>query len=235
MKVGCGDMKILASDFDYTLYIKDDDIMQKNVDAIRRFIKNGNLFGIVTGRNYSSIKVLLNQYDIPYHYLVCQDGAKIFDSMDYCFSTTNLSREEIVQIVPVLEKEHFNYFLDDGYNETTNMDDCVKVVGVIGDKREDAKKIVDCLREMGFYAYLSSYYINILHGSVNKKEALEKILVHADCYKEDLYVIGDGDNDYEMITAFHGVIMKKHQKSLDHLDCPQYRTLYEYIEELEKN
>ena len=155
--------------------------------------------------------------------------------MDYCFSTTNLSREEIVQIVPVLEKEHFNYFLDDGYNETTNMDDCVKVVGVIGDKREDAKKIVDCLREMGFYAYLSSYYINILHGSVNKKEALEKILVHADCYKEDLYVIGDGDNDYEMVTSFHGVIMKKHQKSLDHLDCPQYRTLYEYIEELEKN
>ena len=228
-------MKVLASDFDLTLYVDDLEIVKKNVMAIRRFMKNGNLFGIITGRNYSDIKVLLNQYDIPYHYLICQDGAKLFDSMDYCFSTVSLSREDIVRIVPVLEEYHFDYYLDDGYNETTNMDDCVKVVGVIGNRREEAQKVVDILIKEGFYAYLSMYYINILNSSVNKKNALEKLLVHADCYKEDLYVIGDSVNDLEMLTSFQGAIMKNHSKELDHLGKKSYNTLYEYIEELERN
>ena len=228
-------MKVLASDFDLTLYVDDLEIVKKNVMAIRRFMKNGNLFGIITGRNYSDIKVLLNQYDIPYHYLICQDGAKLFDSMDYCFSTVSLSREDIVRIVPVLEEYHFDYYLDDGYNETTNMDDCVKVVGVIGNRREEAQKVVDILIKEGFYAYLSMYYINILDSSVNKKNALEKLLVHADCYKEDLYVIGDSVNDLEMLTSFQGAIMINHSKELDHLGKKSYDTLYEYIEELERN
>lgn len=228
-------MKVLASDFDLTLYVDDLEIVKKNVMAIRYFMKNGNLFGIITGRNYSDIKVLLNQYDIPYHYLMCQDGAKLFDSMDYCFSTVSLSREDIVRIVPVLEEYHFDYYLDDGYNETTNMDDCVKVVGVIGNRREEAQKVVDILIKEGFYAYLSMYYINILDSSVNKKNALEKLLVHADCYKEDLYVIGDSVNDLEMLTSFQGAIMKNHSKELDHLGKKSYNTLYEYIEELERN
>lgn len=228
-------MKVLASDFDLTLYVDDLEIVKKNVMAIRYFMKNGNLFGIITGRNYSDIKVLLNQYDIPYHYLICQDGAKLFDSMDYCFSTVSLSREDIVRIVPVLEEYHFDYYLDDGYNETTNMDDCVKVVGVIENRREEAQKVVDILIKEGFYAYLSMYYINILNSSVNKKNALEKLLVHADCYKEDLYVIGDSVNDLEMLTSFQGAIMKNHSKELDHLGKKSYNTLYEYIEELERN
>ena len=228
-------MKVLASDFDLTLYVDDLEIVKKNVMAIRRFMKNGNLFGIITGRNYSDIKVLLNQYDILYHYLICQDGAKLFDSMDYCFSTVSLSREDIVRIVPVLEEYHFDYYLDDGYNETTNMDDCVKVVGVIENRREEAQKVVDILIKEGFYAYLSMYYINILNSSVNKKNALEKLLVHADCYKEDLYVIGDSVNDLEMLTSFQGAIMKNHSKELDHLGKKSYNTLYEYIEELERN
>ena len=228
-------MKVLASDFDLTLYVDDLEIVKKNVMAIRYFMKNGNLFGIITGRNYSDIKVLLNQYDIPYHYLICQDGAKLFDSMDYCFSTVSLSREDIVRIVPVLEEYHFDYYLDDGYNETTNMDDCVKVVGVIENRREEAQKVVDILIKEGFYAYLSMYYINILDSSVNKKNALEKLLVHADCYKEDLYVIGDSVNDLEMLTSFQGAIMKNHSKELDHLGKKSYNTLYEYIEELERN
>lgn len=228
-------MKVLASDFDLTLYVDDLEIVKKNVMAICRFMKNGNLFGIITGRNYSDIKVLLNQYDIPYHYLICQDGAKLFDSMDYCFSTVSLSREDIVRIVPVLEEYHFDYYLDDGYNETTNMDDCVKVVGVIENRREEAQKVVDILIKEGFYAYLSMYYINILDSSVNKKNALEKLLVHADCYKEDLYVIGDSVNDLEMLTSFQGAIMKNHSKELDHLGKKSYNTLYEYIEELERN
>ena len=181
-------MKVLASDFDLTLYVNDLEIVKKNVEVIRRFMKQGNLFGIVTGRNYSGIKVLLNQYNIPYHYLICQDGAKIFDSMDYCFLTVPLSREDIVRIVPILEENHFDYYLDDGYNATENMDDCVKVVGIIGERRKEAEKVVNQLSMEGFYTYLSTEHINIMDHSVNKKDALEKVLVHADCYLSLIHI-----------------------------------------------
>lgn len=228
-------MKMLASDFDLTLYVEEEAVFFKNIEAIRKFIRQGNLFGIVTGRSYSNIKVLLNQYHIPYHYLICQDGAKIFDSMDYCFSTSWLSREEIVQIIPVLEEFGFDYYLDDGYNKTINMDDCVKVVGIVDDKKKEAEEVVKKLLLDGFYAYLSTGHINILHASVNKKTALEKVLVHANCSRDSLYVIGDNVNDLEMLSFFQGAVMKNHSKELERLHKRTYTTLYEYIEELEKN
>ena len=111
----------------------------------------------------------------------------------------------------------------------------IKVVGIINDREEDAKKVVEELRDLGFYAYLSTYYINVVDSSVNKSVALEKVLVHADCYKDDLYVIGDSVNDLEMLTTFQGAIMKNHSVELDKLNKKSYDTLYEYIEELEKN
>ena len=53
--------------------------------------------------------------------------------------------------------------------------------------------------------------------------------------KEDLYVIGDSVNDLEMLSSFQGAIMKNHSKELDCLGKKSYDTLYEYIEELERN
>ena len=42
-------MKIIASDFDDTLYIKDDISKTKdNIDSIKKFITNGNIFIIIT-------------------------------------------------------------------------------------------------------------------------------------------------------------------------------------------
>ena len=54
-------MKILASDFDNTIYFLDDEEKNiRNSEAIRKFISQGNIFCIITGRNYSDLKILLN-------------------------------------------------------------------------------------------------------------------------------------------------------------------------------
>ena len=50
-------MKILASDFDNTIFFQnDEEITQKNVNAIKRFMKEGNIFCLITGRTYMDIK-----------------------------------------------------------------------------------------------------------------------------------------------------------------------------------
>ena len=47
-------MKIIASDFDNTIYFLDDNEKnKKNINVIQKFISKGNKFIIVTGRNYS--------------------------------------------------------------------------------------------------------------------------------------------------------------------------------------
>ena len=122
-------MKILASDFDETIYLMNDKITTKeNIISIRDFISKGNSFCIISGRNYTDIKVLLNDLDIPYTYLICEDGAKIFNSVDQCLDTIYLEKDEIEKIIKILDEEEYDYYLDDGYNKTENIDDTVKIV-----------------------------------------------------------------------------------------------------------
>ncbi len=65
-------MVVLASDFDDTLYILDnEEVNMKNAEAIKRFVRLGNSFCIITGRNYTDLKQELIKYDIPYTYLIC--------------------------------------------------------------------------------------------------------------------------------------------------------------------
>ena len=94
-------MKILASDFDNTIYLDDKEETKKNIESIRKFVSFGNIFCIITGRNYIDLKKILIEENIPYTYLVCEDGAKIFNSMDYCLDTILLEEKEVERIVSV--------------------------------------------------------------------------------------------------------------------------------------
>ncbi len=229
-------MKILASDFDDTIYFEDDrSKTEKNINSIRKFIQNGNLFCIITGRNYSSLKWFLIEEKIPYSYLICEDGAKLFNNMDYSFDTTLLDKEEIEIIIPILEKYHYHYYLDDGYNETNNYNDSVKIVVECSDIEEQSKIIENVKSHCDVHIYASRYHVNIIHKSVNKEVALRKLIKEESLNINDLYVIGDNENDYEMLKAFQGGVIKKHHLLLDELNKKEYDSLSDFIEELMKD
>ena len=226
-------MKILASDFDNTIFYEDNpDINGKNIEAIRKFVSYGNIFCIITGRNFTSLKQYLTKYNIPYSYLVCEDGAKIFNNMDYCISTTYLSRNEIMTIEEVLKNEKCDYYLDDGYNKTEFLDDCVKVVVRCADKKEQ-QRIVKCVKEkINVHIYASRSHVNIIHKSVNKRHALKTLMNLEELDYHLLHVIGDNDNDYEMLKEFDGAVIKEHHEILNELKKEEVETLSDYIEKL---
>lgn len=226
-------MKILASDFDNTIYFLDDkEKTNKNVSAIRDFISQGNIFCIVTGRNYSDLKALLNEDNIPYSYLICEDGAKIFNNVDYCLDTVLLDRKDIEKIIPIIEQYKWDYYLDDGYNNTTNYNDCVKIVIKCIDPNKK-KEIVEIIKsKINIHIYASRYHVNIINKSVNKENALKKLLNLEQLNHDLLRVIGDNKNDYEMLKAFEGAVITKHHESLDTLMKDEYDTLSDYIKEL---
>lgn len=229
-------MKILASDFDDTIYYLDEEEKTKeNIQQIKRFINNGNIFCIITGRNYTDLKLLLNELNIPYSYLICEDGAKIFNNMDYCLDTILLTKKEVEKIVKIIEENNWDYYLDDGYNETNNYNDCVKIVINCTDDNKK-QEIVQMIKNIiDIHVYASRSHINIIHKSVNKEKALKRLINIEELNTSSLYVIGDNDNDYEMLKNFQGAIIKKHHPKLDELGKKEYDTLKDYIEELMKN
>ena len=228
-------MKLLASDFDNTIFFPEDkEKTISNIKAIKDFVSHGNLFCIITGRNYTDLKVFLNEYNIPYSYLVCEDGAKIFNNMDYCIDTTYLEKDDINNTLELLKELDCDYYLDDGYNKTEYLEDVVKIVVNCKDE-EEKKKIVKLVKDkIDIHIYASRTHVNIINKSVNKKVALEK-LIDIEKINNDIYVIGDNDNDYEMLKTFNGGVMKNHHKVLNTLKKKEYDTLSDYIEELMKN
>ncbi len=228
-------MKILASDFDNTIYYLDNpEQNQKNIEAIKNFVNYGNIFIIITGRNYTDLKLLLNEYSIPYSYLVCEDGAKIFNNMDFCIDTTLLDKKEIEKIEEILKEDGCDYYLDDGYNKTEYLEDVVKVVVNCKDK-EEKERIVKLIKDkIDVHIYASRFHVNIIHKSVNKKSALKTLMNLEELNYHLLHVIGDNDNDYEMLKEFKGAVITKHHKILDELDKPEFDSLSDYIEELMK-
>ena len=229
-------MKFIASDFDNTIYFLDDEIItNENITAIKDFISKGNSFCIISGRNYSDIKVLLNELDIPYTYLICEDGAKIFNSVDNCLDTTFLEKDEIEDIIKILDEEEYDYYLDDGYNKTENIDDTVKIVINCKDREEALKIEKNIKSKIDIHIYASRTHVNIIHKTVNKKYGLEKLFYIEDLDFNDLYVIGDNDNDYEMLQRFKGGVTTNHNKILDELNKKEYNTLHDFIEYVENN
>ena len=223
-------MKIIASDFDKTLFVEDKDTVIKNVNSINDFVKDGNIFILVTGRIYSDIKLLLDEYNIKYNYLICEDGTKIFNNLDYYIKDYLLPRKKVEKIEEILNKYELEYYLDDGYNTTENKDDCIKINSKITD-RELFKKVLKEIKDnVEVYAYLSKSFLNITDSSTSKAIALEYLMAYEDLNEKDLYVIGDDVNDVEMIKRYRGYVMSDHSEELDNISKKEFETFYEFVD-----
>ena len=69
-------MKLIASDFDGTIFI-DEKIKTEDIKAIRDFQAKGNLFGLVTGRSYHSLLVLIEGKLAP-DFVIANNGSHVF-------------------------------------------------------------------------------------------------------------------------------------------------------------
>ena len=96
-------MKLLVSDYDGTF--NEDKSLSKinnNIDAVKRFMSNGNLFAFATGRSFYSIKEETSCYKIPYDYLICNNGAMVFDANNNIIESNPLPQDEIEKIKKII-------------------------------------------------------------------------------------------------------------------------------------
>lgn len=210
--------KILISDFDKTLYC-DEESLKINIDEIREFREKGNFFVIATARSYVSLKQKLDQYNIPYDYLILGHGTVILNNKKELILNYHIDNNIVKQItnsMDIFSDKITKIRIFDIYNEDVDIDSkVITKFRMLTETYDDAKKISKYIND-NFGKYVKSYamdagkymYAEVISIDTDKSIAIEKLLKYINIEDSNVYTIGDGLNDIEMIEKYNGYGMK---------------------------
>lgn len=222
-------MKILASDFDNTLFFKDG-VHKEDIEAIKKFQEKGNLFGLCTGRQLQGIiypRGNSKEYvhdEVDYDFYITVSGGVIFNKdREVMFKKTiPLSViKEISKVIPIhmsiVYKDDIYMYrpreiawgtIIDSLDELTFEEaDAFSFHFPEGDI-EDAKKAMDYINEKygdTCAAFQNNNHIDVCGEGCSKGTGVKRVVDHFHINKEDVYGIGDSWNDLPMLESVtHG-------------------------------
>ena len=229
--------KLIVSDYDQTFYINDEDI-EKNKRAVSEFEKCGNIFIIATGRSFFDFKNRSNAYNIDYNYVILNHGATIIDKKDdiiYDFSIDN-------KVIPEIKKEvnldeSIKHFCCSGLESRVEFEygNLTKIY-VKYDTREKAMEINESLNKK-FNKYITSYYVTgnaveVISNKTNKSKAIRLLMKKFNIDDKNVYTIGDGFSDIEMVKDFNGYCMIESVDELKKVAIKEYASVSDLIGEV---
>ena len=229
-------MKVLGSDFDNTIFFLNDPVQtKKNVDAINKFRQEGNIFCLITGRTFMETKDIVKELNLSFDYLVCADGAMIFNKELKCIKLKTLDQDIALKAIKILQDNEYEPYIENGYEITDTVVNCIKISAEYCKDKEDAKRVVKILNDtLDVYAYASRIHINVNNPQNHKRQAVIELSKIINVSLDNIYVIGDSINDYEMIEAYNSAVVKNYNKELEILHPKVCESVEEYIEELMK-
>ena len=226
-------MKIAITDYDGTLKdIKSGIVPQFNVEAIQKWRKSGNKFGIATGRNISMLDFELKNYDITLDFVVCVNGAVVLDkernilhsvrippSIVKEFTKLPIVTDTDNQIIVFCERKVFSIrpysempielVPKISFEELLQHDDVVQF-GIKFKTAEESLKMKEDLPKI--FPMLGGNpnrnYLDINMSGVNKKYGISQLLKMMNWQDYPLFVIGDDSNDLPMIKEYNGYTVK---------------------------
>ena len=207
-------MKLLVSDFDNTLY--NDDYLE-NIRLINEFVLKGNLFVIATGRSLFNLKKGIDNYHIPYSYLICNDGATIFDQNNKVIMENVISKKIVAKVFNKLKTYNLDEVLVVNENEfSSNLTGKVfSVIAKFSDKEEAFKIISDIEKDIPeVQGYLSTNWINIISINQTKGNAIKYLQKKLNIDNKDIYTIGDAVNDIPMNKLYNGYAINSNCEEL---------------------
>lgn len=229
-------MKLLISDFDHTFYTSE---YQQNIKAVKKFVASGNQFVIATGRNLNQLLKDIKEYEIPISYYICNDGAVIYDQAFQLVYQKNIEPKMVTSLCQELKQEHHIFtdiMIDQNGEYTKKIGGCAnKIIArpihhIKAQKwwEERSKKFCN------IKGYFSMSWLNVIDSSVNKGSAIQLLQQKNGWKKEDIYTVGDGQNDIEMNQIYQGYAMKGTIKQLQLVSIKTVSNIREVIEIIEK-
>ena len=226
-------MKIAITDYDGTLRdLKSGIVPQSNIEAIQKWRKAGNKFGIATGRNISMLDFELKNYDITLDFVVCVNGAVVLDkernilhsvkippSVVKEFIKLPLVTDSDNQIIVFCERKIFSIrpysempielVPKIPFDELAKREDVVQF-GIKFKTAEESLKMKEDLPKI--FPMLGGNpnrnYLDINMSGVDKKYGISQLLKVMDWQNCPLFVIGDDSNDLPMIGEYKGYTVK---------------------------
>ena len=229
-------MKVLVTDFDKTFYLNNEDI-EINKRLVKEFRKNGNLVIFATGRSEKSFQSQKEKFDLEYDYLILNHGAVVMDSMSNVVKYEILDSSIIDKIVPYLniEKSQEFYYCNVDSDKVVEKTNIVKIHVKYNDYNT-LKEIHDVIKEKfdkSVNVYMASRRtLEIVSKSSSKLRGIKFLVNALNLDENNIYTIGDGESDIEMVQEYKGGFMAKSIYNFQKSDLKNYEKVSDLINEI---
>lgn len=232
--------KILFTDYDNTLFRNSEEI-KENIKYINEFISKGNIFCVASGRSYSDILPELKKYNIPFHYLVLDNGANIYDkdiNLLYSYYMDDNVSKSIYDLICNNKYLIIKNIYSVDTKDSNYLNNCTKMNFVFNNINEGyrLKEYVD----NNYSGFVNSYLslksdrisLEIISCKTNKGNGVKLVSELNNIDKDNVYVIGDNNNDIEMIKLFNGYSVNTAINELKIVSKKSYDGVYKLIKEI---
>lgn len=185
-------MKIVISGFDGTLYSNNQIACPKKIN---KFIREGNLFIIATGRNIALLKKDIDRYGLNVNYFICNDGAMILDQFLNVIYRTDIDDTMIRSLYNDLRDDTnvLEVLIDTGNGYT---DDVHRSTNKMIARYYDRDKAINLVNRINskytnVYGYVSNNWINITKKTESKSNAINYLADFYNLKKYSIYTIGN--------------------------------------------
>ena len=214
-------MKIIASDFDGTVYFRTEDppYKKEDVEAIKRFQAKGNLFGLCTGRPLMGIVPYASK-DFDYDFYICNSGAMIYDRnykplLEKWVDLSVLHAvakqfNEGVEIMIIAKDQMYVYhpLANSNFKNEVSSTQEIQSDQLFGfalhfNTANQAEEAIDEFRKNYpmIDAYVNVNAIDCVAKGSSKATGIEYIMDYYKINKDEISCIGDNYNDVPMLTA----------------------------------
>lgn len=215
-------MKLLASDFDNTLWFEDH-MKEQDIEAIHSFQKQGHLFGICTGRSLKGILRPSKPYQIKYDFYILLSGGLILNKNYEPLFESQIPISLVKEIYEFTQQQNMTLVYHDvTYHLNSKFKDLAydheihsfsefsypyvqsfsfhyqeNQISLAG---EMTKKIRE---KYGQYieAYQNNQHIDLAIKGCSKGHGIKMIQDYFKLSDNDIYAIGDNYNDLSMLDA----------------------------------
>lgn len=232
--------KIIISDYDKTLYTNDNDMLI-NINRINKFREQENLFVIATGRSYLDLDRKLKEFPIAFDYLILSHGTVILDKDKNIIKIFTIDNSVMYTILDNLSNVQgikrnilFNAYESDVSIDSDNLTKLMIEVDspIIGE--EISKLINTNFKDVKSYVISTHKYtlVEVISINTDKGEAIEELLKIENIENSEVYTIGDGSNDIEMIKKYNGYGMTNSEQCVLEVTNKLYDNVYNLIDDI---
>ncbi len=201
-------MKIIASDFDGTIQ-KEGKISDRDKKAVFDWQKNGNHFGIVTGRGPEILEIVKN-FGLKLDYAIAYNGALVLDSDGNILYEDWFKRGVAREYYEFAHSSEYEFV--HSYEPFDEKEDEIKEyqITLLPKDKHNSREVAAMLNEKfkgKLSAYTNGQWIDTVKYGTSKATGIKHYAELKNIDQKDIYTVGDAFNDLPMIQAFNGYVV----------------------------